>query len=457
MKLLHCYTITTALAALIVTAGCAQQKGSQANTITKEQVQSCISELQPVIEEIAGRKFKKVPEVEVKDLNELIKPAIDRMSAEARKIDPKMSETELHKCSELTIRFGYSKTSTDYSPNATKFHFMPDQFRMISKASGITSEESEKFAKLALSYELAFALYDQNVDEKEILKKSKSNDQISTAGAVRRGFVTYISDNVAKQLGLEGVKQKYLKFVMTPDPNPDNPKPSRSEAEEYKSYFQLRNRIPGDFVAWQYRKLGKDKVWEVLSNPPAASKMLLHPETYSTTLPASEDYGKVLSGIEKMFGNRPWKVEMSEEGAIQARQTVRDRVRNDVAASHIITAVLKDKKSTAIVDAYVLGSSADAKKLCDLQFSTFAPFCNMKSASGYHSIPSDASVQWKGGNVTQWVWFYPHTFNCGSKPEPKGVTVVRGHVMVDIFTVNLTLSDKTTAAIFEQVFSRMPK
>ncbi|MEN6521058.1 MAG: hypothetical protein ABFD46_07910 [Armatimonadota bacterium] len=435
--------------------------------MTQAHAEAWVKELVPLVENVAGRKFKKVPECKVLTTDELIKLGAEQSLVDNKDWVQRGNESNARRLAEKRAELQFKESIAVYHYSIDKIFIVPNQVDKRMQSAKIAGSDKEKYIRAILAHELAHALCDQY----GLLEKSCFNDikpmvadnasltyanlrraippipdEVMATNAAFEGFAQFIEDSVAKRLGLEEVQQRYKNYVMASGPT------GADVGAVNTAIYKLIYYSGRDFIAWHYKNRGSAFVWRILANPPATSAMVFHPETYSPTIPASRDYRNALGDVAKHFGNRQWKVEEVELGAMKLRGaalTLPEKDRDVFSHCDYVKDVeLTGKDSSVIATLTVFDSSCEAIKYLNRKADTKvnADLIKEPVVSGFSWIKADKTfkreyIEKKGNR----------------KVSHRDFFVASGKVVVWLEFKNVDFPQKVLTAAFNDIFNRLPK
>ena len=316
--------------------------------------------------------------------------------------------------------------------------------------------------KLVIAHELTHALQDQEVDLGKSLRQANSVEKSNALSGTIEGHAVYVQSQVADALHLEAAMKEMTRSLAL---GPFGEQNLLNKMTDHAANILFKDRYLGgrDFIAWQAKQGGNDRVWQILAAPPAQTRMLFHPETYSATSAPTVDYAGVLHGMMDRFGKRKWHVQNVELGemllhATYANMEKADREQlianadhvqlligasNDGASGALAIIVVKDP---ALAPAHVAATEKMARKNIELlRKNKYITVKNVLTGN-FPGIKADVARQL--------------TFTIcspGMALPNKIVRIARGKFLLEIYTQKLTLSDKDIAGIAEEIFSRLDK
>lgn len=427
-------------------------------TLTLEQARAYVRETAPLVEKIAGRTFKRIPEVKLVTA-EQIEPVL------AYEVAPRLrmyegglgTEGLVHSTAHLLASALLGK----YGTERKILYIVPDNMDAVVRHGRIERKYMQSLIELVVAHELTHALQDQELNLARMLRLPKSEEEAIATGATVEGHATFVQDRVADALGLGDAQKAYARsitlgaFASTGDPTGNL---GTRQVNKLVEQVYLKGR---DFVAWHDGRGGMEAVWRILAHPPKSTAQILNPETYSDKAVATVDYKAALKGLEKQFGDRPWTVINQEVGAMSLAATyasmdqqVRERIVANLDHAQALVAVdmptMANVSIIACKDASIMPEYLTAlRNLAESQVKSLGAGTIMKISppvfSEFTAMKSDMATK-TTFTITLAGISSPNTF----------VRVVRGRTMVEIYFQRLKLTDDQIGHIAETVFNRLP-
>jgi len=195
--------------------------------------------------------------------------------------------------------------------------------------TGLQPNQTEAAAKLVLAHELTHALQDQQADLLPSFGRQRDNDALEAFSAVTEGHANFVEQRVAEALGYEQVRDRLDASQGWDDEDgPESP-------GAFPIWF--RYGLGKHFVQHHFDEGGHDRVWELLSKPPATTTMLFRPETYAPYFEVPVDYDPVLEDIEEELTAGAWSTVLSVLGErdLRAEGMQYDQERLDEVLAHL--------------------------------------------------------------------------------------------------------------------------
>lgn len=297
---------------------------------TPAEADASLKQVLPVLEEVAGRKLKRVPPLKLVGRDEVIK------------IWEKQHSKNDFSREESFMTIGW------YNGTDKVIYLLPAN--LDTGRFGLVWGEKGRLAllKIAICHELVHALQDQEVDLAAFWSRARTKEERMALKAFVEGHATSVAERVSKRLGLE---PSLLLFgmVLTDDAAPEVNLDRTQKALRQVGKFQFElNYLHGSmFIDQIYDDGGMERVWTLFHAPPTDTGMILYPSLYSPTPRRVRDYGKIFDGAEKALGNvknpmivtqtGPWVLQHFEDEV--GRLSADNKAKIDVRVATCVAAV----------------------------------------------------------------------------------------------------------------------
>jgi len=427
--------------------------------ITQAKAQAYVKQIAPLVEKVAGRKFKSIPRVKMSKGWTFIRiPALEMIPLWFT-LCPHCSAEQIHAgVAEVSHRHATTFAAW-YDPKAKCLMISPNALDRQLEWLAIPSQRSNDHLKLTLAHELAHALEDQNSYPAPAARKSERCDRLLAVDATAEGFATYVEIETANLLRLSKLESDICERISVVRSRSANP--VARIIREVSCRLQNETYMGGrDFIAWHYRHGGIEEVWRILQHPPAASSMICHPETYSPELGKSIDIRPALKAAQACFnGYTEWGI--TDLGEIQLRSfywdmdpSLRDRVTSGLECAQVLCGYGRNQGSL-FVTVFVFKKSDIAPGLIagldDLLRKRLAADSSVAAVKDLSFGPF-AGVQSDAGGKASFIsqpgrWDFRNEF----------VRVACGRAMVEVFMQSMKNADGTIAKAIDAAFAKLPK
>ena len=429
---------------------------------TADLAKSYLAEVAPLVEQAAGRKLKKIPSIKLVTPEEIVPTLKLELIPQLRALLPGLSEDDIASYASGTAEAYSLAVLGKYGTSKQIIYLIPANLPKRLKASDISQTDQQQVVELVIAHELTHALQDQYVGLARLLRTSGSIEKSLATNATMEGQAMFVQDQVAEALKFGDAQRKFARALVA---DPAAGKDPLSDIYTNMSSKVMRDIYMGgrDFIAWQYKAGGNERVWNILAHPPANTSMIFHPDTYTQDSTSTTDYAAVLKGMEKRFGNRNWTVQNNAVGEIQFRAVyapmddkVRDKVITNIEQAQSLMASDGANGAASIAVMVLKDSSIAPDMFSAIEQMTKANIEKINKGSSVKISPpvfTDFSMDNVSAGrrfsftVKQGKLSYPNEF----------VHVCRGRVALEIFTQKVDLPQKRAADIAEEIFKRLPQ
>jgi hypothetical protein len=282
---------------------------------TAEEAHAMMLEVLPLVEEVAGRKFKQVPELVIADRDQMVQLLV--LESLVRSLSSSESS------SEIAEQNGYYGIDAETTAHATgilgkcglvdnKLYLMPRNFFPLMQLCGVGAEHTIPLTKLVIAHELTHVLQNQEVGLMEFYSETDL-EKLYAISATYEGHAVFVHDQVGKILGIDHTVIEMSRMLSAGEITFED---YLSEAVKQKvSTLYEKIYLGGrDFIEFHFQRGGNELVWEILANPPLSTAMILEPATYSPLAGGTPNYAALLKGLETFFDLDNWQIQNTELG-----------------------------------------------------------------------------------------------------------------------------------------------
>jgi hypothetical protein len=431
-----------------------------APAFTTAEAQGYVSELVPLVEQVTGRKFKTTPAIKIVTRAEMAVAATKEMLPRLQRLMPDAASAELRNEAYQGGRSLAMSALGKYGTADKTLYLPAGNLIPLMHATGVDPALQTSLLKIVIAHELTHALQDQEVNLDGLFKPDMGLERLHGVAAAVEGHATWAAEQVAALLKLSPAAAELARAISTSDfqglPELSKSVANSSEANDNTTIY-LRGR---DFMAYFAAHGGTERQWEVLAAPPATSRMIFHPETYSPTVPDTRIYRDALKGIEKLLGDQKWETQQTDIGEMELQRMFKDLdepTRNALLAGivHSETMTASSDKGMAaiaiiatndpaIARRYINTMEAQSKsRLKKLQGDMFMMF-------GKTSFGSFTGAK---GDLCRKMTISMSMFSDARVSNV--IRVARGTTVVEIITSNLSLTDTDFGKVVEELFTRL--
>lgn len=263
-------------------------------------------ELIPLIENASGKRFISIPEIRIVNTEELNDILIRDLIPKIKIKKKNWGKERISNKANLQAKYIAAGQLGMYSPQDKTVYLSPKRIAPLLESLELDNCQSETITKLHMTHEITHALQDQYMDlEKKIFETINSPEALEALMCIIEGHAVFIQEKVGKELKFsEEVMQAYLGkaagFISFKDP-----------------IMQMRNKLGmtkmeirylggKDFIDYHYEMGQNEKVWQILSNPPRDTAIIMSPPEYfphtKSDNATSFSLANLFNGLEIHFG-----------------------------------------------------------------------------------------------------------------------------------------------------------
>jgi len=280
---------------------------------TAEQAKTWTTELIPLVEKAAGRRFKRAPTVRVADRAEVAESLKHDLEPQLRGLMPNLNDAQVRAQANTMAQAMAPVLMGKFGIQDEVLYMMPRNVRPLLKLTGTDERLIQPLVQIFLAHELTHALQDQHMDLSAMIGAIQSIEKSQAFNATIEGHAVWVQDRVGGMLGLDEAVVEVSRLLTAGAIKIDDPMMemmNRMVGKQFEQIYMGGRR----FIAYHHAQGGNERVWQILARPPASTSMIARPETYSHTRLAEIDYAAILKGLETKFGDRTWQVQNIELG-----------------------------------------------------------------------------------------------------------------------------------------------
>ncbi len=422
-----------------------------ASTISDAELASMVDEIAPVVEDVAGRRFVKLPEV---------------VMADPRALEDVVYQEQVHLLSDVEgmpeeqIQESARRTAAQVAGAfAGKYGFLDG--RLYVSIDGIRYTLGERRApdhllrpmvRVVIAHELAHALQDQHTDLDFLVRHAHGSDAVMAINCAVEGHAVWVHEEVGSRMGLTEAVDLMADLL-----GYDEPIRRRMDPEDfYNSYVYGLGR---DFVAFHAALGGTEQVWRVLSEPPERTSAIVSPERWGEHgLDVDAQVQRTLARASRRLADREWRAQDARMGDFDVRdQLIRSGGNADLADSLLggwnARTVGGPMQGVEVQLLRFDGADGALAFVEDMMAQAQAQASNVgmdpfirAEATTFDDVRADASAR-EAIRVRLF----------GEVGDDLGrIWVARGPDVVQVVTVNSSATDRSIARSIEKVFRSIP-
>jgi hypothetical protein len=404
----------------------------------------------PLVEQVTGRQFDKLPPVVVADTARLERVLVDEQVHLLRRLGDVPMEEARADAKDTAENLAESFVGK-YGFLDGNLYVLPGGVDGALATQGLDPSLARDVMELVIAHELTHALQDQQADLAHVVELRDENDAIMAVNCLVEGQAVWVQEQVGALLGLDGAVAAVARILGY---EPGHPQIADDPERFYTSYVYGQGR---NFVAWEAARGGSEAVWAVLADPPGASSMIVHPETYVPGPPrvAPERIGAALRRGRDRLVEPAWRAD--EE--ILGDYDVRKRLIHSDAPSELADRVVSAWSARGVPSGGFAGAELEL-----IHFDSPADAVSYVEAMHLHSSEMLADAQGESeGAVRGFTDAWDH-FRLADLAARELIAlpmlddqqmsthwVARGPYVVQVVLVNAPPSEHTVAAQIERV------
>ena len=303
------------------------------STIHPIELRSMVEEIAPVVEDVAGRRFERLPQIVAAD-DERLRDVIVREQlylTQGEGLAPDEAEQRARVIADDVA-----------STFAGKYGFLDETLYISVEgiALRLAAERAPAWlfrpmVRVVIAHELAHALQDQHTDLAAMVRHAHGTDAVIAINCAIEGHAVWVHEAVAARMGLGDALEVMTELLGTnrslaPALDPD---------AYHNTYIYGLGR---DFVAFHVHHGGTEQVWKILNKPPATTAQIASPDRWMSRRALSWPNPGLRRSVGRLAPRR-WRVDTRRLGDYE----VRDQL-------------MRAEASEALADALVDGWNARA-------------------------------------------------------------------------------------------------
>lgn len=428
---------------------------------TLREVKTFVKEIIPLVEEVTGKKFHKIPKIKLVDRKKMIPVLQTEFTPQLKNFYPDYSDEQLNEAS-LSQSSAYSKLLMGkYGIVDRYLYLLPKNLPSILELAKVDANDTKPILKLIIAHELTHALQDQETGLKRMWQIT-NYDELSAFSATIEGHAVFVQDQVGKALGLEESAIELSRLLSAGAVTYDDPAQemiNKLIATQFEQIY-LGGR---KFIEYHYQQGGNERVWEILAKPPVKTAMIAEPDTYNPVKQAELNYSSLVEGLEQQLVGEGWQTQNMEVGQMGLRSVYakideqnREAIIAQIKHVQIFIAQNTDPPCLVNISAIVLKDGNFTKKYLALLEDLVQK--NVKE------LESSAIMQIKDFSISDFTGIeadiaHKISFNLAQGDDSPSIPnvffrICRGNLLLEFYTNNYTMDDALIIKIAELVFSR---
>jgi len=245
-----------------------------AQTSEEARLERIVEELVPIVEEQAGRKFFRVPELVIADAEILSAVLFEEQIHLLRNL-VKLDDEESRQSAYRTSSQLSSAFVGKYGFLDKKLYVVADGIRDALAQRGVAEDHIQPVISIVLAHELTHALQDQHTDLDQVVSSRIDADAVMAVNCLVEGHAVWVHERVGTTLGYEDALHIVRDILGYGEPDAGF---ADSPGAFYTSYVYGKGRA---FVDHHAQNGGVEATWKMLISPPGDTSMIVAPETYN--------------------------------------------------------------------------------------------------------------------------------------------------------------------------------
>lgn len=432
-----------------------------APAFTPEEASAMVRELIPLLEQAAGRKFKAQPAVICGNRDRMAASMTFDLLPQIRKLHPSLEHNDAGQYALEQAIAAAPLVLARYGNHDKALFLAPANVPALLEHFGAQAEQSKLLLKLVMVHELAHALQDQEAGLQKLLDGAKDGESSIALNALLQGHALYLQELVAKELKTGDATLNLARRMVAQAARHGDPMVDEMVETNFRQIF-LDGRA---FVAHHAAKNGMEKVWAMYAQPPADTRIILAPETYTGAPRALLDYARALEGLEKEIDKeREWKLQTMSMGPAMLRTAYarleaakRDVLIEKIDHSQALAAAHRGTGAMANFSILLLKDEAAVKECCAIMNDFMAQeLQSIQKVNAVMRVDVQPAQDLKG---IQAVTARLQRFELEAPGEPlvrqQAARIGRGRYIFEYMDQNVGLPPERIAALAEIVFKRI--
>ncbi|MFC1586685.1 hypothetical protein ACFL54_00105 [Planctomycetota bacterium] len=430
---------------------------------SEEEALAYMKEIIPLIEKVCGKKFKQAPSLKLADREVLQAVLVKEFIPQFKNLSPDASADALKGQAEASAGMIVMCMLGKYGFSDNTLFLLPKNLNSILDMAKIDRKHMKNIVKLVIAHELTHQMQEQEAGIYKTLLGITNQERMMAFNATIEGHAVFIQDLVGKELELDQTVIEFSRLLSAGAVKFDDPLLDLINnviASQYEQIYLGGKK----FIEFHFHKEGHEKLWKILGQYPANTKMIAYPDTYSTKGETKVDLETVLDGLEKEFVAEEdianWFMQNMELGNLMLNAVYVNFEKED--QEFIVSNVQQAQAfimqnatgSMANVSIYLLYDATKTQKMLNM-LEAFAKKNSDDQSSELFEIKDMEFSDFKlvAGDIARKI-----TFNIVAKENVSNfvvLRVVREQVFMEIFVTNVDVADEKLAAISNKVFKQL--
>lgn len=241
-------------------------------SITAEQVKAMVEKAKPLIEEMAGRKYKNEVKWNVVKRDAVRDVLIQEISPQLNKLLSGMGDDLIARQAEMLAQATSQSLLGKYSFLKKELYIVPDNIKTVAEILGIKDADIEEFTFLVTAHEMVHVLDDQYYDLAEKLENMDNVEGSQAFNALVEGHAVYITNKIADRLKIsETARNMAVRSAAGIQNEAD-----RQQQQLFQSIYVKGSEFVGAIIAQK----GNAAIDDAFARPPVSTRQIMNPEEY---------------------------------------------------------------------------------------------------------------------------------------------------------------------------------
>ncbi len=276
------------------------RRAEGAAAFTRQQAEAWTAGLVPVVERVAGRRFRQVPRVAVVERSGL-EAALARVYLE--ELGREMEGVDVSLLAERARDLALAQAPAVlglYEPSVRCVFLAPANLLPIVERLDGGADQCEPLAKVVIAHELTHALQDQELDLGSHTAAAPDAEALEALWAALEGHAVLVADEVGRELRLDEARLELARALSAGAADTGGPFGKARKLAALR--FERRYVAGSAFVRHHAARGGAEEVWRVLRDPPRRLSVILRPESWGEPEPPPADRAQVLQAVQDGLG-----------------------------------------------------------------------------------------------------------------------------------------------------------
>jgi|GEM_PF-3191139 len=427
----------------------------------EKEIKDYVKEIIPLIEKFTGKKFIKVPQVKLTDRKGMTEVLSKEFTLQFKNMFPQASEEEIQAMA-LSHAAAFSTTLLGkYSIFEHTVYLMPKNIKPLFTLLNVDQSNLRPLLKVVIAHELTHALQNQEINLQKLLSLNNI-DAIQAYNAMIEGHAVFVSELIARELGIEKAAIELARMLSAGAINIDDPlmdAANKTVSAVYEEVYLGGKK----FIEYHYQQGGNIRLWQILNSPPTQTAMIANPDTYSfeQTKTKKLDYAAVFKEFNAQLTEEKWLTQNMEVGTmllkaafVKLDKAVQDELLNNIEHVQLLMAQKQDSQQSISISLIIFNNEGFGLKYLDITDNLVKNNIQELKASKKYEVKNFFSSNLAGiqSDASRRIFYEIINHADNSSTTQSAIRIIRGRVMLEFtFNDNLLTTDEVRE-IAEQLF-----